>query len=171
MGSPQHLGHPESEYWILPRLISHPTFEGSNAVFVAMWALQHPFVLRSLLDAGWGRRDNTPPGSWDMKMRGSEVAFAVRSDCPELPLLLEYGLGLECEDSIGYTALLHAIEKGNGCTHFVRVLISAGADVVRRTASGNTPLELAAKNLRSTHPRLPKYQWSYTYGDVQPVSS
>ena len=63
MGSPQHLGYPESEYWILPRLISHPTFEGSNAVFVAMWALQHLFVLRSLLDAGWGRRDNTPPGS------------------------------------------------------------------------------------------------------------
>jgi hypothetical protein len=46
------------------------------------------------------------------------VIEAVKLDSPFVSLLLEYGLGLECEDRIGFTALLHALDRGKGAIDF-----------------------------------------------------
>lgn len=70
-----------------------------------------------------------------------------------------YGLGLEYEDRIGFTALLYALEQRSGPTDFAKILINAGANVVKRTSSGYTPLELAKENLKGPHPRIVSRKW------------
>lgn len=81
---------------------------------------------------------------------------AVKRDHPIITLFLSYGLSLESEDRFGYTALLHALNRGKGELGYLNVLIDAGADLTRRTASGFTPFELAQKNLHQYHPRAPR---------------
>ena len=56
--------------------------------------------------------------------------------------LLACGCNMNCANSIGYTALMDATEKGH--EEVVKNLILAGANVGMQTASGNTALHLAA---------------------------
>ena len=87
---------------------------------------------------------------------GSEVIWAIKINSPIAALLVEYGLGVECEDRLGFSALLHALDRGKGSIDFMEVLIRAGADLTKRTASGFTPLEFAKKNVNAQHPRYPR---------------
>lgn len=169
-GRPTYTGEPENEYWILTKVLLSPTFNGSNVVFKAIWTCQPPAIFKCLLDAGCGRRDNTAPKSWCQKTRGSEIIEAVKSNSPNINLLLSYGLGMECEDCMKFTALLHALDRGEGCVDFTKTLIDAGADLVRRTGSGFTPLEFAAKNMKAKHPRLPNPAWTRRVWELRPVS-
>lgn len=169
-GRPTYTGDPENEYWILTKLVKSPTFNGSNVVFKALWTRQSPAILKCLLDAGCGRRDNTAPESWCQKVRGSEIIEAVKSNNPNINLLLSYGLGMECEDCMKFTALLHALDRGEGCVDFTKTLIDAGADLVRRTGSGFTPLEFAEKNMKAKHPRLPNPAWTRKAWELRPVT-
>lgn len=169
-GRPTYTGEPENEYWILTKLVKSPTFNGSNVVFKALWTRQSPAILKCLLDAGCGRRDNTAPESWCQKVRGSEIIEAVKSNNPNINLLLSYGLGMECEDCMKFTALLHALDRGEGCVDFTKTLIDAGADLVRRTGSGFTPLEFAEKNMKAKHPRLPNPAWTRKAWELRPVT-
>lgn len=169
-GRPTYTGEPENEYWILTKLLQSPTFNGSNVLFKAIWTSQPPDIFKCLLDAGCGRRDNTAPKSWCQKVKGSEVIEAVKSNNPNINLLLDYGLGMECEDCIKFTALLHSLDRGKGCVDFTKTLIDAGADLVRRTGSGFTPLEYAEKNMKAKHPRLPNPAWTLRAWELRPVS-
>lgn len=169
-GRPTYSGEPENEYWILMKLLQSPTFNGANVVFKALWTRQPLAILKCLLDAGCGRRDNTAPESWCQKVRGSEIIEAVKSNNPNINLLLSYGLGMECEDCMKFTALLHALDRGEGCVDFTKTLIDAGADLVRRTGSGFTPLEFAEKNMKAKHPRLPNPAWTRKAWELRPVS-
>lgn len=169
-GRPTYTGEPENEYWILTKLLQSPTFNGSNVVFKAIWTRQPPGILKCLLDAGCGRRDNTAPQSWCQKVRGSEIIEAVKSNNPSINLLLSYGLGMECEDCMKFTALLHALDRGEGCVNFTKMLIDAGADLMRRTGSGFTPLEFAEKNMKAKHPRLPNPAWTRKAWELRPVT-
>lgn len=169
-GRPTYTGEPENEYWILTKLLQSPTFKSSNVLFKAIWTSQPLAIFKCLLDAGCGRRDNTAPKSWCQKVKGSEIIEAVKSNNPNINLLLDYGLGIECEDCIKFTALLHSLDRGKGCVDFTKTLIDAGADLVRRTGSGFTPLEFAAKNMKAKHPRLPNPAWTLRAWELRPVS-
>lgn len=169
-GKPMYSGEPEKEYWILTKLLQCPTFIGSNVVFKALWTRQPPAILKCLLDAGCGRRDNTAPESWCQKVKGSEIIEAVKSNNPNINLLLSYGLGMECEDCMKFTALLHALDRGEGCVDFTKTLIDAGANLVRKTGSGFTPLEFAEKNMKAKHPRIPNPAWTRKAWELRPVT-
>lgn len=169
-GRPTYTGDPETEYWILPKLLQSPTFNSSNVLFRALWTRQPPAILKCLLDAGCGRRDNKAPESWCQIVKGSEIIEVVKSNNPNLNLLLSYGLGIECEDCMKYTALLYALDRGEGCVDFTKTLIHAGADLVRRTGSGFTPLEFAEKNMKAKHPRLPNPAWTRKAWELRPVT-
>lgn len=169
-GRPIYTGEPENEYWILTKLLQSPTFNGSNVLFKAIWTSQPPNIFKCLLNAGCGRRDNTAPKSWCQKVKGSEIIEAVKSNNPNINLLLGYGLGMECEDCIKFTALLHSLDRGKGCVDFTKTLIDAGADLVRRTGSGFTPLEFAEKNMKAKHPRLPNPAWTRRAWELRPVT-
>ena len=56
--------------------------------------------------------------------------------------LLDSGCSINCANSIGYTPLMDATEKGH--EEVVKKLILAGSNVGMQTASGNTALHLAA---------------------------
>lgn len=169
-GRPMYTGEPANEYWILTKLLQRPTFNGSNVIFKALWTSQPPAIFKCLLDAGCGRRDNAAPESWCQKVRGSEIIEAVKSNNPNINLLLSYGLGIECEDCMKFTALLYALDRGKGCVDFTKTLIDAGADLVRRTGSGFTPLEFAEKNMKAKHPRLPNPAWTRKAWELRPVT-
>ena len=154
-GRPEYTGDPGAERWILRDLLRNPTFNASDSIFFALGRGEDPFIYRCLLEAGCGRRDGMPPNTRARKALGSEVIWAVRINSPIAALLVEYGLGLECEDRLGFSALLHALDRGRGRIDFTKMLIRAGADLTRRTTSGFTPLEFAKKNLNTQHPRYP----------------
>lgn len=149
----EFIGKAEEEHWVLKTLLLHPTFNQPNVLFWAFWTASPPAVIKDLLDAGCGRRDNTAPASWCQKVNGSEVIEAVKLNIPIIPLLLEYGLAKECEDCFGFTALLHSLDGGQASLDSAKVLINAGVDLLRPTKSGLTPLRLVQKNLNAQHPR------------------
>ena len=151
----QFTRNPSQEYWILKKLLQNPTFREPNVLFWALWTSSPDNIIKDLLDAGCGRRDNIPPASWCQKVNGSEVIEAVKLQNRVVPLLLEYGLGKECEDCFGFTALLHAVDGGQRSWETARTVIEAGADLFRRTGSGLTPLALVKKNVNTAHPRWP----------------
>lgn len=151
----QFTGNPSHEYWILRKLLQSPTFREPNVLFWALWTSSPRNIIKDLLDAGCGRRDNMPSLSWCQKVNGSEVIEAVKFQNQAVSLLLEYGLGKECEDCFGFTALLHALDGGQRSLENARTLIDAGADLFRRTGSGLTPLTLVKKNVDAVHPRRP----------------
>ena len=155
-GRPEYNGDPEAECWILKDLLRNPTFNASDSIFFAIGRHEDPFIYRCLLEAGCGRRDGMPSDTRARKAIGSEVIWAVKSNSPIATLLVEHGLGVECEDRLGFSALLHALDRGKGRIDFTEMLIAAGADLTRRTASGFTPLEFAKRNLNAQHPRYPR---------------
>ena len=155
-GRPEYIGDPEAEYWILKDLLRNPKFKPSDSIFFAIGRHEDPFIYRCLLEAGCGRRDGMPSDTRARKALGSEVIWAIKSNSPVAALLVEYGLSVECEDRLGFSALLHALDGGKGRIDFTGMLIRAGADLTRRTASGFTPLELAKQNLNAQHPRYPR---------------
>lgn len=171
-GRPEYRGCVDTEVHILPALLMSDSFDESDVLFRAVSTMQPENICRYLLDAGCGRRDGLPPKTWWAKMYGSEVIEAVKCNDPNVCLMLQYGLALECEDRIGYTALLHALDRGPGVIDFTKILIDAGAHLTRRTASGLTPLELAKRNFEQQHPRNPRL--SYTINkkplNLNPVS-
>lgn len=151
----QFTGNPSQEYWILKKLLQNPTFREPNVLFWALWTSSPMNIIKDLLDAGCGRRDNIPSASWCQKVNGSEVIEAVKFQNQVVPLFLEYGLGKECEDCFGFTALLHALDGGQRSQENAKTLIDAGADLFTRTGSGFTPLALVKKNVNTAHPRWP----------------
>ena len=156
LGRPEYIGDPNAEYWILRDLLKNPTLNASDSIFFAIGREENPLTYQCLLEAGYGRRDGTPSDTRAQKALGSEVIWAIKSNNRVTTLLVEHGLGIECEDRFGYSALLHALNRGKGCIDFAGMLIEAGADLTRRTASGFTPLEFARKNLNAQHPRQPR---------------
>ena len=159
-GRPEYRGCVDTEIHILPMLLMNETFDGSDVLFRAVSTMQPENIYRYLLDAGCGRRDGLPPKTWWAKVYGSEVIEAVKCNDPNVSLMVHYGLALECEDRIGFTALLHALDRGPGGIDFTQVLVDAGANLTRRTASGLTPLELAKRNVAQAHPRRPRPSWT-----------
>lgn len=73
-------------------------------------------------------------------------------------------------DCIRFTALLHALDGGQGSIDFTKTLIAAGDELVRRMGSGFTPLEFAAKNIKAKHPRLPNPAWTHRAWELRPIS-
>ncbi|KAL8851089.1 MAG: hypothetical protein Q9221_003985 [Calogaya cf. arnoldii] len=151
----QLTGNPEQEYWILRKLLRSRTFCEPNTLFWAIWQNSPATIMKDLLDAGCGRRDNTSAASWCQKLNGSEVIEAVKARPELFPLLLAYGLAKECEDCFGFTALLHGLNGGQRSRLCARILIDEGVDLMRKTRSGCTPLELVEKNVATEHPRWP----------------
>lgn len=148
-----------SEFWILQELLEHPTFHDTDALLVALQFDSPTWIIKALLDAGCGRQGDGPPVSRRQRFSGSEVIAAVKYENQHLPLLISYGLGLEYEDRLGFTALLHALDLRSGPKDFAKMLIDAGANVVKRTSSGYTPLQLARENLKAPHPRMVSRKW------------
>lgn len=148
---------PESEHGILASLMQNPSFKGPNALICALWWDESASVVQQLLDFGCGRRDGQPPGTHYVRMLGSEVIEAVKMGSPHLKAMLDAGLGLECEDRLGVTALLHALDMG--LAQQVELLIQAGANLTRETGYGITPLEFAKSNLAASHPRPMQRAW------------
>ncbi|KAK1830632.1 hypothetical protein QBC39DRAFT_410083 [Podospora conica] len=154
---------PESEYWILEPLLANPTFKGYNTLFGALWLDTPSIIFEQLLRFGCGRRDGQPPRSHYQRMLGSDVIEAVKLSSPHLAAMLDAGLALECEDRLGCTALLHALDLG--CADSVELLIKAGANLTRTTGYGITPLQFAETNLKASHPRplqrawINKFEW------------
>ncbi len=155
-GRPEYTGDPEAERWILKDLLRNPTFDASDSIFFAVGRHEDPSIYRCLLEAECGRRDGMPSNTRARKTLGSEVIWAIRLNSPIAALLVEHGLGVECEDRHGFSALLHALDRGKGRIDFTEMLIRAGADLTKRTASGFTPLEFAKQNLKAQHPRYPR---------------
>ena len=156
MGRPEYIGDPETERWILKDLLRTPMLNASDSIFFALGRHENPCIYRDLLDAGIGRRDGMPSDTRARKALGSEMIWAIRMNNPVATLLIEYGLGVECEDRLGFSALLYTLDRGKGRIDFMEMLIRAGADLTRRTGSGFTPLEFAKKNLNAQHPRCPR---------------
>ncbi len=157
---PEYHGDPAAELWILPELLLNDTFNGNDVLFRAICTEQPEDIFRYLLDAGCGRRDGILPKSWKQKVYGSEVIEAIKCNEPMFELMLQYGLAMECEDRMGWTALLHALDRGPGVVNFTELLVAAGVDVGRRAACGMTPLEVAKRSLSSSHPRQPRLSWT-----------
>lgn len=84
------------------------------------------------------------------------MIWATESSSPIAALLVEHELGVKCEDRLAFSALLHALGKGKGRIDFMEVLIRAGADLTKRTASGFAPPEFAKKTLNAQDPRYPR---------------
>ncbi|KAL5389245.1 hypothetical protein DPSP01_002558 [Paraphaeosphaeria sporulosa] len=154
-------GHSEgAEFWILPRLLQNPTFNDPNALLLAVWYELDYAIFETLLDHGCGRRDGQKPMSWQLRRYGSEVIEAIKCDNPVVTRMLEHGLALEVEDGWGCTALIHALDKGIGRENYTQAVVTAGADLERRTGCGYTPLEFAETNMRARHPRMPQRTWN-----------
>ena len=154
-GRPEYTGDPESEYCLLKGLLENPTFIARDSIFFAIGRHEAPFIYECLIEAGCGRRDGMPSDTRARKALGSEVIWAIKMNSPIADLLVQHGLSLECEDRFGFSALLHALDRGEGCIDFTGMLIKAGADLTRKTSSGFTPLSFAKHNLDAQHPRLP----------------
>ncbi|KAK3068505.1 hypothetical protein LTR53_013876 [Teratosphaeriaceae sp. CCFEE 6253] len=169
-GIPEYVGKPDDEIWVLPHLLLNASFDGADVLFKAIETLQPTEIFRFLLDAGCGVRDGAAPVTWKQKTYGSEVIEAVKCNISVLELMMHYGLALEREDRMGYTALLHALDRG--MIDSIQVLIEAEVNLTRRTASGHTPLEFARRNLTRRHPRAPRQSWTVGKGhpSLNPVS-
>ncbi|CAG9970429.1 unnamed protein product [Clonostachys byssicola] len=141
----------KSELWITDTILSHPDFTGPNALLLSIWPGVDRDIVLSIMKHGIGRRDGQPPVTRLMKVWGSEVIQATKTRLPYLKDMLHYGLGVDCEDAMGCTAVLFAIDLA--AEKELALLINAGANLTRRTRYGLTPLELAKSNLEADHPR------------------
>jgi len=166
-GRPEYFGNAEEEIWILPTLIQDKAFDGTDMLFHALKHNQPDYIFRILLDAGCGRRDGTPARTWKQRAYGSEIIEAIKCNNPVFESMLRYGLAIECEDQMGFSALLHALNHGPGKTDYVQLLIEAGADLTRKTGSGLTPLDLARRNVEQHHPRIPRQSWTVNKEPVE----
>lgn len=169
-GWSEFSGDARSEFWILPRMLQNVTFKGSNTLFVALEWNAETYILETLLEYGCGRRDGMPTSSWHQKTWGSEVIHAIKQDNLVTKSMVEHGLAIECEDGLGCTALLHALDRGRGCLDYVRLLINHGADLTRRTTYGYSPVEFATMNLKAKHPRLPMRSGTVKPWELKTVS-
>lgn len=157
----------ESEIWILPRLLQRPGHASPNALFAALGPVLDPEVLRQLLEHGYGRRDGQLARTHHEEACGSELIEIVKHHRPYLSLLLDYGLGLECEDRLGVTAVLYATDLAD--TSYLEMLIQAGANMSRRPRCGITPMQLVESNMKASHPRQTNRAWSF-FGQKKTVS-
>lgn len=156
---------PDPELWILPWLLRQPNHESHNALYAAMgWEAHLPPVIAPLLEYGYGRRDGQPAKTDHGQRCGSEVVDATKNRKPYLKQLLDAGLALECEDCLGISAVIYAVDLGE--LRVLEMLIEAGADVNRQCGFGITPLELATINLGLPHPRARTR--SLTYMQILP---
>lgn len=158
---------PVAEYKILPSILLNPTFQGPNVLLTALHSPSDPEVMAKMLECGCGRRDGQPPASWHINFVGSEVIEAVKLQSPYLKQMLENGLGIECEDRLGCTAALHALDMGSA--ECLRLLIEHGVNLTRTTKYGISALQFAESNLRASHPRsmqrawVNKFEWQHRY--------
>ncbi|KAI8631723.1 hypothetical protein F5Y19DRAFT_493585 [Xylariaceae sp. FL1651] len=148
---------PVSEYRILSSLLFNPTFKGPNVLLTALHFPSDLEVVSKLLESGCGRRDGQPPASWHLHFVGSEVIEAVKLESPYLEQMLGSGLGLECEDRLGCTATLHALDMGSARS--LDLLIKHGANLTRTTKYGISALNFAESNLHASHPRPMQRAW------------
>lgn len=148
-----------NERWILQKLVRKPSFNDPDALFFILFSPLADRYLEFLLDNGCGRRGDGPPVCFRQQLHGSEIIDAIIHNNKYLPVLLRYNLGLEYEDSSGFTALLHAVNLPSRPIHHVKMLVEAGANVVKRTSSGYTALELAKENMESLYPRHVLTRW------------
>ncbi|KAJ3109764.1 hypothetical protein HDU96_007096 [Phlyctochytrium bullatum] len=109
-------------------------------------------AVQMLIDKGAsvnGNRDHIPSldGSVEMDPLASlhHVALAASSDM--LCLLLKHGVDVEAKDSLQYTPLAWAVERGR--PDVMQILLDHGADPHTRNWEKNTPLHLAAACGRS----------------------
>ncbi|KAH7322847.1 hypothetical protein B0I35DRAFT_426593 [Stachybotrys elegans] len=158
----------EAEFWILPLILSNPRLTGPNALMAALWPEKQPPVHKALLEYGFGRRDGQPQRTYTDRICGSPVIEAVKHQRAYLKDFLKYGLGLECEDQFGCTAVLYAIDLADADA--LQLLMDAGANLHRRTGYGLTPLELARSNLKADHPRLTSRSWSFAWSRRPKIS-
>ncbi|KAF4844474.1 hypothetical protein CGCSCA4_v007267 [Colletotrichum siamense] len=153
---------PDPELWILPWLLRQPNHESHNALYAAMgWEAHLPPVIAPLLEYGYGRRDGQPAKTDHGQRCGSEVVDATKNRKPYLKQLLDAGLALECEDCLGISAVIYAVDLGE--LRALEMLIEAGADVNRQCGFGITPLELATINLGLPHPRARTRSLTYMH--------
>ncbi|KAI9735882.1 MAG: hypothetical protein M1834_001347 [Cirrosporium novae-zelandiae] len=116
-----------------------------------------------LLQAGFGRKlDSIPRGLY--LFSGSEVIETVKHrNVRALHLLIKHGAYLEFEDVGGYTALLHALDKGY--LELVHILFEANAELQKQASSGLMPKEFIRRNLLAPHPRTPALFGSFASTD------
>ncbi|KAI1111760.1 hypothetical protein F5Y14DRAFT_453747 [Nemania sp. NC0429] len=151
----------DDEYWIMPLLFRKQKSIKTNALISTVQSDMHPSIVNMLIQCGCGRRDGQAAMTGYQWKCGSEVIEAVKGNSRHLQTFLDAGLGLECEDFLGRTAMLYAIEKAS--SQSVKALLEAGADVERRTSFGITALELAESNVRASHPRRIRKDWSQNW--------
>ena len=94
---------------------------------------------------------------------------AVDADRPEIVILLNHGAHVNKTDSAGWTALHHAVYKGN--IHLVKILLNHGADPSLR-AGNLLPIDLAMDfdNGMTKLLRDASTTWCARLGKLEPVS-
>ncbi|KAL0939132.1 ankyrin unc44 [Colletotrichum truncatum] len=157
----KQLASPDSELWILPWLLRQPNHHSHNALYIAMGCIDALPIVKAVLEFGCGRRDGQPARTDHGRRCGSEVIDAVRNGNPYLKHLLDAGLALECEDWLGISAVIYAVDFGS--LDSLELLIQEGVDVERRCGYGLTPIELATANMKLAHPRVTTRGLAYTF--------
>lgn len=79
-----------------------------------------------------------------------------------IPLLVSYGLDINCRDKSSGTPLIHAIGSGDLAT--VKAIVEAGADINLCTKDGNSPYDFALATSKSPEKRHYAY-----YKDIDAI--
>ncbi|KAH0565040.1 hypothetical protein GP486_001566 [Trichoglossum hirsutum] len=152
----------EDEYFMFEQLVNTTGIRSTDALIRAIY-LRRDYCIVRLLQAGFGRKANDPSRGL-YSLSGSEAVEAIKhNNLRGLQLLIEHGASLEFEDRGGYTALLHALDKGH--LDLVEALVEGGAKLLQQTSIGLTALDVARENVSAGHPRKPKFLGTFGFTD------
>lgn len=148
------------EKHILERLLAVPGCWSADAVTRAIYSY-HDDLVERLLQAGFGRNEFHPcVGLY--RESGCEAVEAIKhQNMPALQLLIKYKKNLDYPDRGGYTALLHALDKGY--SEYVGALVKGNVDVRRKTEYGFSAWDLVNINRNGPHPRRPALEGTMGY--------
>jgi hypothetical protein len=142
------------------QLLETPHISSQGALIRAI-VLRDDHCISRLLASGFGRKEDDVP-KYLYRLSGCEAVEAVKhKNGRALELLVEYDAGLEYEDRGGYTALIHALDKGY--VDFVKILVNGGAKLLQQTSTRLTAWDVARRNVSLTHPRKPSLVGTFAH--------
>jgi hypothetical protein len=150
----------QEELPMFEQLLGMPRISSQHALIRAI-VLRNEYCITRLLKLGFGRKGDDVPKLL-YRLSGCEAVEAIKhGNLRALELLVEHGAGLEFEDRGGYTALLHALDKGY--VESVRVLVNGGAKLLHRTSTGLTAWDVVKRNIAMAHPRKPSLVGTFSH--------
>ena len=145
---------------IFEHLVNTPGIQSPNAL-TRTEVLGNDYLMTRLLNSGFGRIKGQVAQGLHITSGCEAVETIKHKNLRALRVLVDHGVELDSEDRGGYTALLHALDKGY--TPFIRVLIVGGASIAQRTTSGLSPLDVAKQNGAALHPRKPIFVGAFAH--------